>query len=138
MKNILLVKKEEVRDENFHLPRLNFPFQGYELVPSYTFSYQVYHTNGGYANTYDGNSTSYASISEVLLPKIGEKGGNIEISVRCTDTETDDYSYVVKNLSYPPSENTIDVAFYMTDFYFNNNDNDLLKYKHDLLNKRNN
>lgn len=65
-----------------------------------------------------------------------DEGGDIEIFVRCTETETDDYNYVVKNLSYPPSENTVDVAFYMTDFYFNNND--LLKYKHDLLNKRNN
>ncbi len=40
MKNILFVNKEKARDKNFHLLRLNFPFQRYELVPSYTFSYQ--------------------------------------------------------------------------------------------------
>ena len=96
MKNILFVKKKEVRDENFHLLRLNFPFQRYELVPSYTFSYQVYHTNGGYANTYDGSCTGYPSISKVLLPKIRKEGGNIEIFVRCTETKTEDYSYVGK------------------------------------------
>lgn len=138
MKNILFVNKEKVRDKNFHLLRLNFPFQRYELVPSYTFSYQAYHTNEGYANTYNGSSTSSLGISKAPLPKIGKEGGDIKIFVRCTETKTDDYRYVIKNLSYSPSENAIDITFYMTDLYFNNNDNNLLDYKHDLLNKRNN
>lgn len=44
----------------------------------------------------------------------------------------------IKNLSYSPSENTMDVVSYITDFDFDDNDDILLNHKNDLLSKRNN
>ncbi len=44
---------------------------------------------------------------------------------------------MTKNLSYSSNENTMDIAFYMTDSYFDDNDAILLNYKNDSLNECN-
>ena len=110
MKNILFVNKEKVRDKNFHLLRQNFPFQRYELVPSYTFSYQAYHTNEGYANTYNGSSTSSLGISKALLPKIGKEEGVLKIFLSCTETQSEDNRDVIDNIRISLSEKRIDIT----------------------------